>query len=59
MLTAWPDTKMLSCGSPKLSLRVHGEVGVLEGKFTRLHDREAKSRWEADEPETGIEARTP
>lgn len=35
------------------------EAGVLEGKFTRLHDREAKSRWEADEPETGIEARTP
>lgn len=35
------------------------EAGVLEGKFTRLHDREARSRWKADEPEIGIEARTP
>lgn len=60
MLASWPDTKMLSCGSLKLSLKSpQMRQGFWRGKFTRLHDREARSRWKADESQGGIEARTP
>ena len=52
MLAAWSDTKMLSCGSPKLSLRDHGwgrGSGGQVYKITRQRSKEqVGSRWARD-----------
>ena len=52
MLTAWPNTKMLSCGSPKLSLRVHGWGRGSGGQVYKITWQRSKeqvgSRWAKD-----------